>query len=78
MLARNHTIFRPTADGFGSLTVKGPSHAVAVRRLNPALMAAGVLLSLALGLATLYQADRALFAPLPQVAHGEIFAVDMD
>ena len=78
MFARNHTIFSPTADSFGSLTVRAPARATAVRRVNPALMAAGFLLSLALGLAALYQADRALFAPLPHVAHGEIFAVDMD
>jgi hypothetical protein len=78
MFARNNTIFRPTADGFGSLTVRTPERVAATRRTNPALMAAGFLLSLALGLATLYQTDRALFAPLPHVAHGEIFAVDMD
>ena len=75
---RTDTIFHPTADSFGRLTVHAPARAAAARRTNPAVMAAVFLLSLALGLATLYQADRAMFAPLPHVAHGEIFAVDMD
>jgi hypothetical protein len=76
MLARNDTMFHPTADSFGTLTVT--ARAVRARRISPAMMTAGFILSVALGLATLYAADRTLFAPLPHVAHGEIFAVDMD
>ncbi|WP_443748572.1 hypothetical protein [Asticcacaulis solisilvae] len=74
MLARTDTIFHPTADSFGTLTVR----AAAAPRANPVLMAAGLLLSLALALGTLYQVDRMVFAPATPVAHGEIFAVDMD
>jgi len=71
------TAFHPTTEGFGSLTVH--THEQATRRpASPILVAAGFLLSIALGLAALYQADHAMFAPLPHVAHGEIFAVDMD
>ena len=75
MVMRTDAIFHPSADSFGALTVHDRAGA---RRVNPALIAAGFLLSLALALATLYQADRMLFAPAPHVAHGEIFAVDMD
>ncbi len=70
------TAFHPTTDVFGTLSVK-PRIAPA-RHINPVLAAAGFILSVALGLATLYQADHALFAPSTPVAHGEIFAVDMD
>ena len=71
-----HTAFHPTTDGFGTLSVK--PRVDTVRPISPALAAAGFILSVALGLATLYQADHALFAPATPVAHGEIFAVDMD
>lgn len=74
MATRTETIFHPTADSFGALTVR----AVAAPRQNPALVAAGFILCLAVAIATLYQVDRTVFAPAPHVAHGEIFAVDMD
>jgi len=76
MLARTDTVFNPTADGFGTLTVH--PRAVAVRRANPAVVATGFILGLALATIALYQADRMLFTPAPHVAHGEIFAVDLD
>jgi len=74
MTTRTGTLFHPTTDSFGALTVRS----AAVRRANPALIAASFILSLALAMATLYQADRMLFTPAPHVAHGEIFAVDLD
>ncbi len=75
MATRTDTIFHPTTDSFGTLTVR--TRAVSVRRVSPAVVAAGFLLSLALALTTLYQADRMVFAQ-PHVAHSEIFAVDLD
>lgn len=78
MATRTNTIFHPTTDSFGVLTVHASARVMSASRMSPALIAAGFLLGLALGLATLYQADRALFAEAPHVAHGEIFAVDLD